>query len=175
MSGRSVMEAIHLLRRVMGQYQMEQKDLHLIFIHFEKVYDRVPIEILWKTLEKKGIMIAYIQVIQDIYEWVSTSIWTHGGEVDDFPITISLHQGSTLIPCLFTLILDVLTEHIQELALRGILFVDDTILLEESKENLNEMLETWRRVLETHSFRLSKSKMEYMECKFNKIISVSNV
>ncbi|KAL5141668.1 hypothetical protein HKD37_09G024973 [Glycine soja] len=44
----------------------------------------------------------------------------------------------------------------------------DIVLLGESREELNERLETWRRALETHGFRLSRSKSEYMECKFNK-------
>ncbi|KAH1239114.1 CRS2-associated factor 2, chloroplastic [Glycine max] len=46
--------------------------------------------------------------------------------------------------------------------------LDDIVLLGESREELNERLETWRRALETHGFRLSRSKSEYMECKFNK-------
>ncbi|KAH1228604.1 hypothetical protein GmHk_10G028576 [Glycine max] len=54
------------------------------------------------------------------------------------------------------------------------LFADDIVLLGESREELNERLETWRRALETHGFRLSRSKSEYMECKFNKSRRVSN-
>ncbi|KAL5181843.1 LINE-1 retrotransposable element ORF2 protein [Glycine soja] len=174
MPGRSTMEAIYLLRRVMEQYRMAQQDLHLIFIDLEKAYDRVPREILWKALEKKGVRVAYIRAIQDMYDRVSTSVRTQGGESDDFPITIGLHQGSTLSPYLFTLILDVLTEQIQEIAPRCMLFADDIVLLGESREELNERLETWRRALETHGFRLSRSKSEYMECKFNKRRRVSN-
>ncbi|KAL5190235.1 LINE-1 retrotransposable element ORF2 protein [Glycine soja] len=174
MPGRSTMEAIYLLRRVMEQYRMAQQDLHLIFIDLEKAYDRVPREILWKALEKKGVRVAYIRAIQDMYDRVSTSVRTQGGESDDFPITIGLHQGSTLSPYLFTLILDVLTEQIQEIAPRCMLFADDIVLLGESREELNERLETWRRALETHGFRLSRSKSEYMKCKFNKRRRVSN-
>ncbi|RZB81212.1 LINE-1 retrotransposable element ORF2 protein isoform B [Glycine soja] len=174
MPGRSTMEAIYLLRRVMEQYRMDQQDLHLIFIDLEKAYDRVPREILWKALEKKGVRVAYIRAIQDMYDRVSTSVRTQGGESDDFFITIGLHQGSTLSPYLFTLIMDVLTEQIQEIAPRCILFADDIVLLGESREELNERLETWRRALETHGFRLSRSKSEYMKCKFNKRRRVSN-
>ncbi|KAH1214111.1 Craniofacial development protein 2 [Glycine max] len=45
---------------------------------------------------------------------------------------------------------------------------------ETKKAELNERLETWRRALETHGFRLSRSKSKYMECKFNKRRRVSN-
>jgi len=75
----------------------------------------------------------------------STSVKTQDEATENFPITIGLHQGSTLSPYLFTLVLDVLTEHIQELAPRCMLFTHDVVLLGESREELNGRLETWRQ------------------------------
>lgn len=72
-------------------------------------------------------------------EGVSTNVQTWGGETGDFPITIGLRQGSNLSSYFFTLILDVITKYIQELAPRCMLFVDDTLILRESNENLNKV------------------------------------
>jgi hypothetical protein len=71
-----------------------------------------------------------------MYEGASTSMRTHDEATDDFPITIGLHQGSTLSPYLLTLVLDV-TEHIQELAPSCMLFADDAVLLGELREELS--------------------------------------
>ena len=40
MPGRSTMEAIYLFRRVMERYRTDKNDSHLVFIDFEKAYDR---------------------------------------------------------------------------------------------------------------------------------------
>ena len=84
----------------------------MVFIDLEKASDKVPREILSKALEKKGVYVAYIQVIKDMYDGVITSVRTHIRVTEDFPIKIDLHQGSSLSPYLFTLFLDVLTGHI---------------------------------------------------------------
>jgi len=65
---------------------------------------------------------------------------------------------STLIPYLFTLVLDVLAKHIQQLAPRCICFADDVVLIEKWGEELNVLLETWRQVLEAYDFRISRIK-----------------
>lgn len=54
-------------------------------------------------------------------------------------------------------------EHIQKLAPRCMLFANNIVLLGELEEDLNERFKTWRRVLETQGFRISRSKTEYME------------
>ena len=49
------------------------------------------------------------------------------------------------------------------------MFADDIVLISETKEEVNKKLKLWRQTLEAWEFRLSRSKTEYMECKFRKI------
>ena len=112
---------------------------------------------MWKVLEKKGVRIAYIRSTNDIYEGTLTSVRMHDGVTDDFYITSGFHKGSTLSLYFFTVILDVLTEHIKELAPRCMLFANDVVLVDLMKE-LNERLEIWRQALEVYDFHVGGSK-----------------
>jgi len=47
------MEATYLLRRMMERYQMDQKDLHLVFIDLENAYDRVSKNFVESPREEK--------------------------------------------------------------------------------------------------------------------------
>ena len=67
----------------------------MVFIDLEKAYDRVPRDIIWWVLEKKGVTKDYIDVIRDMYEGVVTTIRSLARETNVIPITVGLHQGST--------------------------------------------------------------------------------
>ncbi|XP_070044883.1 uncharacterized protein [Nicotiana tomentosiformis] len=82
---------------------------------------------------------------------------------------MGLHQGSALSPFLFSLAMDSLTRHIQGEVPWCLLFTDDIVLIEEVRGGVNERLEVWRQTLESKSFKLSRTKKEYLEYKFSGI------
>ena len=102
-----------------------------------------------------------------MYTRAITCVQTQGGLTKYFPISVGLHQGSTLSPYLFALVMDVLTRHLQEDVPWCMLFADDILLVDKTKEGVQEKLELWRSTLESKGFRLSRSKTEYMECNFS--------
>nr|XP_009788851.1 PREDICTED: uncharacterized protein LOC104236591 [Nicotiana sylvestris] len=62
--------------------------------------------------------------------------------------------------------MDVLSRHIQGEVPWCILFADDIVLIDETRSGVNTRLEVWRLPLESKGFKLSRTKAEYLECKF---------
>nr|XP_009765221.1 PREDICTED: uncharacterized protein LOC104216787 [Nicotiana sylvestris] len=47
------------------------------------------------------------------------------------------------------------------------LFANDIVMIDESQVGVKERLEVWRQTLESKGFKLSRTKTEYLECKFS--------
>jgi hypothetical protein len=75
---------------------------------------------------------------------VVISVWTSDRDTNDFPINIELHQGSTLSPYLFTFVMDEVTRDIESGIPWCMLFIDDVILVDESRTEIDQKLELWR-------------------------------
>nr|XP_009786017.1 PREDICTED: uncharacterized protein LOC104234186 [Nicotiana sylvestris] len=63
--------------------------------------------------------------------------------------------------------MDVLSGHIQGDVPWCMLFAYDIVLIDEMRSGVNTKLEVWRQTLESKSFKLSRTKTEYLECKFS--------
>ena len=71
-------------------------------------------------------------------------------------------------PFLFAIVMDELTRAIQDEILWCMLFADDIVLVDETRAGVNANLELRSQIIESRGFILSRTKTEYMECKFNK-------
>jgi hypothetical protein len=102
-----------------------------------------------------------------MYDNVVTSVRTSDGDTNDFLINIGLHQGSALSSYLFALVMDEVTRDIQGGIPWCMFFVDEVVLVGESRSRVDQKLELWRQTLEAKGFRLSRSKTEYVKCDFS--------
>ena len=92
-----------------------------------------------------------------MYSSYKTKVVTQKGETEYFEIEVGLHQGSALSP-----LLDVLTENIEKDPPWAMLFADDLVLCDMTREEVEEGLETWRVVFERHGLKISRTKTEYL-------------
>ncbi|KAK3528582.1 hypothetical protein QTP70_003752 [Hemibagrus guttatus] len=124
-------------------------------------FDRVLREEPWYCMRKSGVAEKYVRVVQDMYERSRTVVRCAVGQTEEFNVEVGLHQGSTLSPFLFAIVMDQLSEEVRQES-PWTMFADDIVVCSESREQVEENLERWRFVLERRGMKVSHSKTEYM-------------
>ena len=153
MPNRSTTDAIFTLRMLAEKYCERQRKLHCVFIDLEKAYDRVPREEVWYCLRKKEVSESYVQCIQDMYHGCITEVRCAVGKTSPFEVEVGVHQGSALSPFVFATVMDHLTEEVRREAPWNMLFADDVVLVNETREGVEEELERWREALESRGLK----------------------
>ena len=74
----------------------------------EKSFDRVPREVTFWCLRKKGVPEPIVRLVEEMYNGATTRVRTECGVSAEFPVTVGLHQGSALDTFLAVVVLDVL-------------------------------------------------------------------
>ena len=162
MPGKGTTDAMFALRMLMEKYREGQRELHCVFMDLEKTYDRVPREELWYCMRKSGIVEKYVQLVQDMYEGSETVVRCAVGTTESFKVKVGMHQGSALSPFLFAVIMDRLTDKVRREPPWTILFADDIVIFEETREKMEQRLESWKYALERRGMKVSRSKTEYL-------------
>ena len=84
------------------------------------------------------------------------------GVTKGLEVKVGLHQGSSLSPCLFAMVMDMMTDKIREEAPWTMMFADDIVICSESKEQVKKKLESWRYHLKRRGMKINRRKTEYM-------------
>ena len=69
------------------------------------------------------------------------------------PVGVGLHQGSSLSPYLFAMIMDVLARGIKDISPWCMLYADDIVLCGTRSEVVEKKLEEWRRAMEDRGLK----------------------
>ena len=148
----------------MDEYREGPKEMHCVFVDLEKAYDGVPREEVWYCMRKSGVAEKYLGIVQDnvMYEDSTTTAKCAVGVTEGFEVKVGLHQGSALSHCLFAMVMDRLTDEIRQEAQCTMVFADDIVICSESKEQMEEKLESWRYALEGRGMKVNRKKTEYM-------------
>ena len=147
---------------LMEKYREGQRELDCVFVDLEKVYDRVPRKELWYCMRKSGIVEKYVQIVQDMYEGSETVVRCVAGTTESFKVKVGLHQGSALSPFLFAMIMDRLTDEVRKESPWTMLFANDIVICEETREKVERRLESWKYALERRGMKASRSKTKYL-------------
>ena len=122
--------------------KLKDKNLMIISIDAEKVFDKIQHPFMITTLQKMGIEGTYLNKVKAIYDKPTANIILNGEKLKAFHLRSGTRQGCPLSPLLFILVLEVLATAIrEEKDIKGIqigkevklsLFADDMILFIEN-------------------------------------------
>ena len=130
----------------MEKYREGQKELHCGFVELEKAYDKVQREEGWYCMRKSGLAEKFVRIVQYMYDDSTTAVRCTVVVTEGFDVKVGLHQGSALSPCLFAMVMDRMTDDIREEAPWTMMFAYDIVICCESKEHVEEKLESWIKI-----------------------------
>ena len=128
-----------------------QKNIYFCFIDCVKAFDCVNHNKLWKILKEMGIPDHMTHLLRNLYAGQEATIRTGHGPTDWFQIGKGVCQGCILSPCLFNVYIEYIMRNagleeaqagikISRRNINNLRYTDDTILMEESEEELKSIL-----------------------------------
>ena len=136
---------------IMEKAREFQKNIYFCFIDYTEAFDCVDHNKLWKILKGMGIPDHLTCLLRNLYAGQESTVRTGHGTTDWFQIGKGICQGCILSPCLFNLY----TEYIMRNAgldevqtrikivgrnINNLIYIEDTTLTAESKEELKSLL-----------------------------------
>ena len=133
-----------------------QENIYFCFMDYTKVFNCVDHNELWKILKEMGIPDHLTFLLRNLYAGQEATVRPGHGTTDWLQIRKGICQGCILSPCLFNLYAEYIMRNIGldeaqagiKMAGRNInnlKYADDTTLMAESKEELQEPLDESER------------------------------
>src|SRR5438552_7424207 len=159
--------AIFILRNICERSIEVNKDLNLCFIDFTKAFDRVRHTKLLQDLNLDG---KDIRLVRNLY-WDQSAAIRYQYELGNFAsIKRGVRQGCVLSPDLFNLYSENIMRHIEGVGgliigghtLNNLRYANDIVLIAQSKEKLQEMLDIIDFYSEENGLSINQKKTECM-------------
>ena len=168
--GKGTSNAIFSLRILAERAIEKQKNLYTCFIDYEKAFDRVKHENLLKMLAQINIDKKDIMLIQNLYWQQKAAMKIEDEETEWQWIERGVRQGCVMSPDLFSLYGEIIMRSIYEhegikvggVNINNLRFADDSVLIADSEEKLQNMLNTLVRESKDKGLNMNIDKTEVM-------------
>ena len=148
-TNRSCTDQIATLRIILEQSLEWNSPLYVNFVDYEKAFDSVDRQTLWRLLRHYGVPQKITDIIRNMYEGINCRV-VHGQHVTDaFQVKTGVRQGCLLSPFLFLLAIDWVMKTSTQQKRNGIQwtlwdqlddldFADDLALLAHTQQQMQE-------------------------------------
>ena len=186
-SGRGTVEQIFILRNIVEQVVEWQATLYITFVDFEKAFDSVHRESLWKILTSYGIPHKIIKMVQILYKDSECAVLEEGEESDWFKVKTGVKQGDVMSGFIFLIVVDWIMRRSTEGNNTGIRwkftskledldFADDIALVSSSFQHMQTKATKLSHFASKTGLKINKKKTEVLRInsKCNNRIQIDN-
>lgn len=165
--GYSAQDHIFSLTNAINIHNGRKKKVYAMFIDFKTAFDKIDRRSMWFKLEELGFSYRFLHLLQELYNRTTAFVWDGESISEEFSTTIGLKQGCILSPILFILFVEDLIKilpggiKIYDIIIKILLYADDMVILAESPESLQLMINRTADYCEKWnlSVNLNKSKI----------------
>ena len=136
-AGRNINENIRKTLDTIEHCEVRQIPAILIFVDFEKAFDRVEHNSLYKIMEWMNIGSKFISMVRILFNEISLATFNNGFESESFKPTRGLFQGNPIASAAFVLLIELLAVMLRKnKKIKGIKIKDETMLLTQFADDL---------------------------------------
>ena len=161
------------LKAVVKKYVTTGKGkLFACFIDFKKAFDSVPHSGIFECMEKIGFCGKELDLIKDIYAKTKCAVKVNDKTTESFPFTKGVRQGCPLSPILFNVYVNEIFNrvnenntsniYLSETQINALMYADDLILLSETKEGLQKLIDKVNDFCIERSLTVNSKKTKVM-------------
>lgn len=172
--GRSCIDDVFTLKQIIEKRREFNLETHMVFVDFEKAFDRVRREKLWSIMERRGFPRHLIQACQSLYQ--HTKIVINKYKDCEVAINQGVRQGCSLSPTLFNIYIDdiirnwklSITPSIRLNAntnINTLLFADDQAIIQENEDDLQRATHRLYTICRDYGMKISSKKSKTMAFK----------
>ena len=87
--------------------------------------------------------------VMSLYEGAKTRVRVGLELSEEFEVKVGVHQGSVLLPLVFAIVVDVVTESVRNGLMSEMWYADELVLMSETMEGLREKVWKWKEAFES--------------------------
>ena len=149
-AGRSTVDQIFTFNETLLRQRRAGRTTHCFFIDFRKAFDTVWHQGLWRRLWEEGVRGKPWRILRSLYSGLESSVLVEGEPSRATPLLQGVRQGCPLSPILFSCYINDLVRRLKGLGygvpngdrdLTALLYADDIVLMADSADKLQEMID----------------------------------
>lgn len=164
----STADHIFILSTVAMNFIRLRKKLYVFFVDLKAAFDAVDRNALFYKLCNRGLSRKFLSFMITLYERTSSAVWDGKQLSNFFDTTTGVKQGCNFSPLAFAMYIDDITEvlpggiSIGGVCIKVLLYADDLVLLADSPESLQRMINRLQKYCEDWRLSVNVSKSKAM-------------